>query len=52
MPSNPKGDELLCREIRAIVDIDPTAEIEAFVGYGAFATRQGPPNPPARDAIV
>jgi len=34
---NPEKDEGLYRRIRAIADIDPTADIEAVVGYGSFA---------------
>jgi hypothetical protein len=34
---NPEKDEALYRRIRAIADIDPTADIEAVVGYGSFA---------------
>ena len=33
---DPKKDETLYRNIRAIADIDPTADIEAVVGYGSF----------------
>ena len=35
--SVPEKDEALYRRIRAIADIDPTADFEAVVGYGSFA---------------
>jgi hypothetical protein len=34
---DPTKDETLYRKIRAIADIDPTADIEAVVGYGSFS---------------
>jgi hypothetical protein len=33
---DPTKDETLYRKIRAIAEIDPTADIEAVVGYGSF----------------